>query len=100
MRTVNIAELKNRLSTYITYAKSGEEIIIRDRNRPVARLVPLATDGLTDYELELVATGQMTLPKEPWDPEAFFKLPIAQLAPGSAPNAATQALLDDREESL
>jgi prevent-host-death family protein len=40
MRTVNIAELKNRLSTYLNFAKAGEEVIIRDRNRPVARLVP------------------------------------------------------------
>ena len=28
MRSVNIAELKNRLSTYVTFARGGEEIII------------------------------------------------------------------------
>lgn len=28
MRSVNIAELKNRLSTYITFARAGEEIVI------------------------------------------------------------------------
>jgi antitoxin (DNA-binding transcriptional repressor) of toxin-antitoxin stability system len=28
MRSVNIAELKNRLSAYITYAKAGETIVI------------------------------------------------------------------------
>jgi prevent-host-death family protein len=49
MRTVNIAELKNRLSTYVKYAKAGETVIIRDRNTPVAQLVPLpAMDGLDD----------------------------------------------------
>jgi antitoxin (DNA-binding transcriptional repressor) of toxin-antitoxin stability system len=31
MRIVNIAELKNRLSTYVTFARGGEEIMIRDR---------------------------------------------------------------------
>jgi hypothetical protein len=31
MRSVNVAELKNRLSKYLTFAKGGEEIIIRDR---------------------------------------------------------------------
>jgi len=96
MRTVNIAELKNRLSTYITYAKAGEEIIIRDRNRPVARLMPLVADELSDYELQMVASGQMRLAKKPWDPEAFLKLPI----PTVKGNAGTQAILDDREESL
>ncbi len=42
MRSVNIAELKNRLSRYLTFAKGGEEIIIRDRNLPVAKLVPFS----------------------------------------------------------
>ncbi len=45
MRSVNIAELKNRLSAYITFAKAGEEVIIRDRNRPVAKLVPFVAEG-------------------------------------------------------
>jgi len=40
MRSVNIAELKNSLSRYLTYAKQGEEIVVRDRNLPVAKLVP------------------------------------------------------------
>ena len=30
MRSVNIAELKNRLSAYVTFARGGEEIIIRE----------------------------------------------------------------------
>src|SRR6267143_414528 len=41
MRSVNVAELKNRLSKYLTFAKGGEEVVIRDRNLPVATLVPL-----------------------------------------------------------
>jgi prevent-host-death family protein len=39
MKTVNIAELKNRLSTYVRFARNGEEVVIRDRNLPVAKLV-------------------------------------------------------------
>ncbi len=42
MRSVNVAELKNQLSKYLTFAKSGDEIIIRDRNVPVAKLVPFS----------------------------------------------------------
>ena len=45
MRTVNIAELKNKLSTYITYAKAGETVVIRDRNTPVAQLTPFPNEG-------------------------------------------------------
>ena len=44
MRSVNVAELKNRLSKYLTFAKGGEEIIIRDRNLPVAKLVPFSLE--------------------------------------------------------
>src|SRR6266568_2410442 len=65
MRSVNIAELKNRLSRYLTFAKGGEEIIIRDRNLPVAKLVPFSGDEGSEDELLLVAAGKMRLPKTP-----------------------------------
>jgi antitoxin (DNA-binding transcriptional repressor) of toxin-antitoxin stability system len=95
MRTVNIAELKNRLSTYIAYAKAGETIIIRDRNTAVAQLTPLPVDDdLTDEERELVAAGLIRLPEKPWNIEAFDHLPLADVDG----NALTQAILDEREE--
>jgi prevent-host-death family protein len=96
MRSVNIAELKNRLSAYITFAKAGEEVIIRDRNRPVAKLVPFVAEGLSEEDMELVAKGLMRLPEKPMDWEAFSKLPLAKLKRGGS---AIQALLDEREES-
>jgi prevent-host-death family protein len=95
MRSVNIAELKNRLSTYITYAKAGETIIIRDRNTPVAQLVPLPVDeSLSQEERELVAAGILRPPEKPWNIEAFDHLPLADVDG----NALTQAILDEREE--
>jgi prevent-host-death family protein len=63
MRSVNVAELKNRLSKYLTFAKSGEEIIIRGRNLPVAKLVPFLSDDASEEELLLVAAGKMRIPK-------------------------------------
>jgi prevent-host-death family protein len=81
MRTVNIGKLKNELSAYLRYVRNGEEIVVRDRNVPVARILPftlpLPPEG--DYAAEeayLVATGQMTMPKEKMDHEAFWKLPM------------------------
>ena len=41
MKIANIAELKNRLSEYLRLVEKGEEIEIRKRNVPVARVVPL-----------------------------------------------------------
>jgi prevent-host-death family protein len=39
-RTVKVAELKARLSAYLRSARRGHEVVICDRETPVARLVP------------------------------------------------------------
>ena len=41
MKMANVAELKNRLSEYLRLVEKGEEIEIRKRNIPIARVVPL-----------------------------------------------------------
>jgi prevent-host-death family protein len=96
MRSVNVAELKNQLSKYLTFARGGEEIVIRDRNLPVAKLVPFSAKEASEEELLLVAAGKMRLPKEPIDIDALLKIPTGKV-PG---NEAVQTLLDDRAGSL
>jgi len=39
MRTVKIAELKDKLSEHLRAVEAGEEVIVTDRNRPIARIV-------------------------------------------------------------
>ncbi len=41
MKRAKISELKNGLSSYLREVKSGESILVLDRNTPVARLVPI-----------------------------------------------------------
>jgi prevent-host-death family protein len=94
MRSVNVAELKNRLSKYLTFAKSGEEIIIRDRNLPVAKLVPFVSDEAGEEELLLVAAGKLRLPKNSIKPEKLLKTPTGKVA-GSA---GVHAIIDDRND--
>jgi prevent-host-death family protein len=96
MRSVNVAELKNRLSKYLRFAKGGEEIIIRDRNLPVAKLVPFSPKEGTEEELLLVAAGKMRLPEKPVDLEKVLRAPTGK----HLGRAGTQALLEDREQSL
>jgi prevent-host-death family protein len=96
MRSVNVAELKNKLSKYLTFAKGGEEIVIRDRNLPVAKLVPFSTDEGSEEELLLVAAGKMRLPKTAVKLKELVRIPTGTVAAG----AAIEALLADREESL
>ena len=95
MRSVNVSELKNRLSTYLAYAKGGEVIVIRDRNLPVAKLIPFtAAEDASEGELALVAAGAMRLPEEPLDLDQLWKMPRANVTG----NAAVQAILDEGAE--
>src|SRR5580704_11525116 len=93
---VNVAVRKNRLSKYLTFAKGGEEVVIRDRNLPVAKLVPFSAEGADDQELVLVAAGELRLPKVRLDVKALLKIPTGSVAG----NKAIQAVLADREEEL
>ena len=40
MNQIKISELKSQLSHYLRYVQQGEEIIVTERNRPVARVIP------------------------------------------------------------
>jgi prevent-host-death family protein len=42
MKIANIAELKNRISEFVSAVENGEEIEVHRRNVPVARIVPIA----------------------------------------------------------
>jgi prevent-host-death family protein len=57
---VGLRELKNGLSGFIERVRSGEEIIVTDRGRPVARLSSL--DAADDRLADLVAAGVVRPP--------------------------------------
>ena len=66
MRAVGLKVLKNRLSEYVRLARSGETVLITDRDRVVAELVPPAAGRsplLADAFLaEAVRRGWITPP--------------------------------------
>ena len=45
MIPVNIAVLKSKLSFYLGQVKQGHEVLVMDRNTPVARMLPTADRG-------------------------------------------------------
>jgi len=96
MVSVNVAELKNRLSKYLTFVKGGEEIVIRDRNLPVAKLVPFTSADSSEEELLLVAAGKMRLPKASVKVGDLLKIPTGKVEGSDG----VQTLLDEREEAL
>jgi prevent-host-death family protein len=77
MIQVGIAELKAHLSEYLVRVQQGEEIIVADRGRPVAHLVPPPRRGKNDADAHLldlqrrglVRVGTGVLPDDFWEME-------------------------------
>jgi antitoxin (DNA-binding transcriptional repressor) of toxin-antitoxin stability system len=64
MRTVNIGDLKARLSAHIQYMRDGEELLVCDRNKPVARIVPCSADDEPERERRLIAPDILVPPEK------------------------------------
>lgn len=92
MRSVKIADLKNRLTQYLREVRKGQEIVVCDRNRPIAKIVPLVLDEDADRAAlvaeGLLRPGQGTLPRSFWTrPRAAVTL-----------DEAVRAVTSDRQE--
>jgi prevent-host-death family protein len=64
MKTVGSRELKNRLGRYLGMVGKGETIIVTDRGKPVARIVPPTPPsedaaGLEEILRQLEAEGHL-----------------------------------------
>lgn len=81
MRTVNISDLKAQLSAHIQLVKDGEEVLVCDRNKPVARIIPYLTEGESERERELMARGILTPPLKPSTSDVSWPEP-----PGNIPD--------------
>jgi prevent-host-death family protein len=57
---VGVRELKARLSEFLAAAAAGEEIVVTDRGRPVARLVPFGSTSTVDRG---IADGWIEAPR-------------------------------------
>lgn len=62
MKTVNISDLKAKLSSHIQLVRDGEEVLVCDRNKPVARIVPVRLEDQSGQEGRLVARGVLVPP--------------------------------------
>ncbi len=82
MRTVNIAELKARLSAHIRRVRAGEEVLVCDRNKPVARIVPCRLEDYSQQEQRLIAQGILTPPLKRRRPSASWPKPAGNIPDG------------------
>ncbi|MBI4310095.1 MAG: type II toxin-antitoxin system prevent-host-death family antitoxin [Candidatus Omnitrophica bacterium] len=77
MTYVGIRQLKAQLSKYVRTARQGEEVVITDHGKPVARLVKgLARESTVREKLVALAQeGLVILPTKPWRPRKFAPVP-------------------------
>jgi prevent-host-death family protein len=75
METVGIRELKNHLSAYVRRVEAGDIVIVTDRGRVVAELVPPGWETRAPRVqlglLELVRRDGLRLPTRPNSPELY-----------------------------
>ena len=57
MKKVGVRELKENLNRYLQRVKSGERIVVTDRKKEVALLVPIARKTEEEKILELIQQG-------------------------------------------
>lgn len=83
METVGIRELKNRLSAYVRKVEAGDVVIVTDRGRIVAELVPPGHGGHRPDTppglLEMARRGELRLPTRPNDPSLYGPMPPVDL---------------------
>lgn len=54
---VGVRELRNNLSRYLDRVREGEEVVVTDRGRPVARVLPISGERTID---RLIREGKVT----------------------------------------
>ncbi len=75
---VGVREFRENLRSYLDRIESGDEIVITDRGKPVARLVE--PESYEVLRARLIREGRLTPAKRPWQPIDREKLPT--LPPG------------------
>lgn len=86
MMKVKIAELKAKLSSFLRQVREGEEVVVTDRETPVAKIVPyqIPEERLTMYAAKKPPSiiGQLEFPRARTDMSSL------------------DALMEDREDDL
>jgi prevent-host-death family protein len=94
MKIAAVSKLKASLSEYLRRVKAGEEVLVTEHGRPIAKLTPVVTsltlpEHLVEMEKRgLIKVGSGKLPKGFWD------LP----RPKDPKGLIVKAVLQEREE--
>lgn len=94
MRQASIASLKARLSEYLDAVKAGEEIVVTERGRPIARLAPVEAPAKQESHLAMLLRAGLARPPRRRLPAAFLR----QRGPADPEGRGLTALLQERAE--
>ena len=94
MRRASIVALKARLSEYLDAVKAGEEVIVTERGRPVARLAPVNAPEKADAHLQRLIRAGLARPPVRKLPADFWERP----RPADPDGRILAALLEERAE--
>lgn len=93
--SVTIGNLRDHLSAHLKRVRAGQEIVVLDRDEPVARIVAYEPPHGADAALaDLVARGLARPPVEDMDWDELARMP----SPKVKGNAILGALLANRED--
>jgi prevent-host-death family protein len=95
MKTATVSKLKASLSEYLRQVKAGEEVLVTERGRPIARIAPaVISHTLPKHLVEMQKQGLIKLGSEKL-PKDFWGLP----RPKDPKGLVVKAVLREREES-
>ncbi len=94
MKRASIASLKARLSEFLDSVKAGEEVIVTERGRPVARLTPISGGERREVHLNRLIRAGLVRPPLKKLPRDFWDRPW----PKDPEGRALAALVEDREQ--
>ena len=87
--SVNIRELKSRLSYYLRLTKAGESVVITERGTPIGRIVPTAAP--IEERMEAMAQAGLAL----WDRKKLKTMPPVVKVHGKG--TVADLLIEDRK---
>lgn len=95
MFLVSVSELKAKLSEHLRRVKAGEEILVTERGRVVAKLSAPPRADAEDATLQRLADAGL-VKLGPGIPDGFWELPRPEDPQGSV----LRGFLEEREEAL
>jgi prevent-host-death family protein len=93
MKKVNIGVLKAQLSEHLQWVRTGEEVLVCDRNKPVARIIPYSPRDHDDQIERLVARGALVPPRRKSSGDLSWPLP-----PGNVSDEAMKQVWQQERE--